>query len=294
MYSEYTTERQTSQTGEYSIRWINDLRNISRYEGTPMIHRTTVFTHVMRGRSMALSIAMALRHVGITVDIGKVNRGFVIHDNPEVETRDIPSPIKRSMSDKQKALLRKREAEAVKRLAKRYLPQPLHQQYFREHEEMTEGKTPEAQLVKIIDKLEAAYGEVIHEQRCGNNAFTKVFANYSDSIEEIKAFPLWEAMQQLPLHLDALPTQEDINAYPRIQLDETKGHDSQKFWQTVLAPNVHPIHRLWHEASLFAMHTPGTALFPGWRNQLAGTEGVAKDILITSKPLLMLQIANAR
>src|SRR5258708_5733227 len=102
---EYWDQRPTKE-------WRVALSNVLRFEKLEMIHRTDLYVHARRVQGLSVSIGQACRQLGYPIDMSTVERRSLHHDDPEVETTDIPSPEKRAMTPDQKALLRQQEMEA--------------------------------------------------------------------------------------------------------------------------------------------------------------------------------------
>jgi 5'-deoxynucleotidase len=259
--------RATPESVKSTFLWISDLREVERFQGLPMIHRTTLHDHTTRVRGAALHIASSLQRQGTSLDVPKLIRLAQHHDDPEIITGDIPSPVKRAMSTDQRTALKAVEDQAALVLAKRYFPDHLQAKYLADYQEIGAKKTSEAQIVDLADKWEGL-SETIHEIRCGNEVFYPVLENYADIFDGLKIHPLWDVVSSLPqLQLDTIPTPEEASQIPRVSLD-LLSQGAEAFRRAALDPNVPAFYNTWRNISLTAFHTPGSALFPGWRNEL--------------------------
>lgn len=95
------------------------------------------------------------------LDASKVIRMALVHDLCEVHAGDTTPHD--NISDKEKY---KNESEAVKRL---FSMLPKGQRYAQLWEEYESQKTPEARLVKEIDRLEMALQAAVYEKQGGYN-----------------------------------------------------------------------------------------------------------------------------
>lgn len=92
------------------------------------------------------------------LDTGKAMRMALLHDLPEAVVGD-SIPGERSLSDK-----RRLESRAMKMTASE-LPPSLAKLYLRTWEEFEEGKSPEAKLVRQLDKVEMGFQAAEYRSR---------------------------------------------------------------------------------------------------------------------------------
>ena len=158
----------------------------TRHSWTSTGRRESVAEHCWRLSLMAY----LLKDEVPEVDMDKVIVMCLCHDLGEAITGDIPAFWKNENDEKV-------EEKAVYSLADS-LPEPYQGEMKALFEEMWAMETPEAKLVKALDKIEAL---VSHEEGSLDTwlpiEYTK---NLTYGKEEVKAFPyteaLWQAVQQ--------------------------------------------------------------------------------------------------
>ncbi len=259
-----------SHRGE--ARRIQDLENVLRFDQAErVIHRNNLHTHMLRVGYLSADIAIHLRtNYDIHVDAGKTQRLAQYHDDPEVITGDIPTPIKYSMKPNERLALRKAEKEAVQELATRYFSiNPWKKrQYLKDQQDMTDKTSHEARIVNIADKMEGLC-ETIHEIRCGNDTFEQILNNYraffSTFIENESLFELVNADATYRITLQSIPTVEEANTFTKIAFKDF-GVNPQVFWDTVFDKNLPSFYKQWLAISVKQLGPQ--ALFPGWKKEL--------------------------
>jgi 5'-deoxynucleotidase YfbR-like HD superfamily hydrolase len=249
-----------------------DLERVPRYSALEMIHRTDLRLHTTRTVPLVDDVAQVLRGLGITIDKDKAKVLLSLHDDPEVITGDIPSPVKLVMNDAEKAALDEKERQATIALSERYFPGKLQEQYVEYAREVQEKQTVEAQAVDIVDKWDGLC-ETLHELRCGNNVFLKPLENYrSLVIPRLQRHQIWEPVSTHPdIQLQRIPTIEDAHAFPKISIDTYTNYGAEAFWRQVMDPNVPEFYKRWVNCTLFGGINPykgAASLFPGWKEQL--------------------------
>ena len=150
-----------------TAEWQEALGGIPRFHKMEMIHRTSLLTHAYRVRQISLGIGRVCTEAGYEINQSTIARRSLHHDDPEVETTDIPSPEKRAMTPEQKAQLRSEEMDAARRLAIKFTTLP-RETYISDQEEGSRKETVEDQIVDVADKLDGLC-ETLHELRCGND-----------------------------------------------------------------------------------------------------------------------------
>lgn len=267
-------------------RRIQDLERILRFDqAEKVIHRNNLHTHMLRVSYLSQDLARHLQtNYGLHVDPAKAQRLALYHDDPEVITGDIPTPIKYSMKPHERLKLRKAEEEAAKALATRYFGlNPLskkRRQYLKDQRDMTEKESTEARIVNIADKMEGLC-ETIHEIRCGNETFNHILNNYRSFFQSfISSEPLFELVNSdttYKITMQTIPTVDQAKSLQPITLDVYKT-DPKTFWANTFDENVPGFYKKWR--SITAMNLSLNALFPGWKtqmNQTKHTKAISSD-----------------
>lgn len=251
-------------------RRIHDLERILRFDQAErVIHRNNLHTHMLRVSYLSHDLALHLQNNnGLQIDPAKTQRLALYHDDPEVITGDIPTPIKYSMKQHERLQLRKAEEEATKILATRYFGiNPLNQrrrQYLQDQRDMTRKESVEARIVNIADKMEGLC-ETIHEIRCGNDTFYQILDNYRSFFESfIGREPLFEIINTNTTYkvtLESIPTIKQSQTLRPITYSLYKtNHDA--FWKSVFEENLPGFYKKWLNITVTKLSF--TALFPGW------------------------------
>jgi 5'-deoxynucleotidase YfbR-like HD superfamily hydrolase len=255
-------------------RRIRDLERVLRFDQAErVIHRNNLHTHMLRVSYLSKDLATHLQTMyDLKVDPLKTQRLALYHDDPEVITGDIPTPIKYGMKPHERLKLRKAEAEAVRSLATRYFGiNPLNRkrrQYLADQHDMTQKQSIEARIVNIADKIEGLC-ETLHEIRCGNETFYPILNNYRTFFKTfIPNEPLFDLVNADPMYkisLETIPTDDEARRLPKILLDDYK-NDQTDFWQKVLANDLPSFYLQWLEVTKTKLSPQ--ALFPGWKKEL--------------------------
>lgn len=253
-----------------------DLSSINRFDGenfdsAKMIHQTTLNTHEARTKALLFQANNALRSKGIDIDNFRAMYVLGVHDDHEVLTKDIPSPVKIMMSPDEREQLRVKEESAIRVLVKRYVQQEFHDLYLELWHEAQLKETLEAQAVDIADKWDGVC-ETIHEIRCGNKDFLDILERYRTLImPRLEKHTVWQTISGHPhIQLDSIPTPEEVNQLPKIRLWTLKEFGYEAFWAEVFDPNLPEFYKRWMTATFrcgLNLDTPGTPLFPGWPNE---------------------------
>lgn len=156
------------------------LNNILRF-GTieEMTHRTSVLVHEGRVAKGALVISRVLSAQGVAVDLKRVLFLADHHDDIEMETGDIPTPVKESATKEELKKMEEDERVAAEKID-HLVQKPLFFRSFpEEYEEYKSQKTIEARIVSYMDKWDGIH-EAIHEVICGDNkeTFREVIEKY--------------------------------------------------------------------------------------------------------------------
>lgn len=255
-------------------RRIRDLERVLRFEqAEKVIHRNNLHTHMLRVGYLSYDLARYIQqNHDLHVNPIRAQRLALYHDDPEVITGDIPTPVKYSMRPQERMKLRKAEEEAVKALATRYFGlNPLskkRRQYLEYQRDMTKKESTEARIVNIADKMEGLC-ETIHEIRCGNETFYQILNNYRKFFQTfISNEPLFEIVNAdttYRLTLETIPTVNQVQMLQPISLSMYQT-DPDIFWSTTFDENLPGFYKKW--LTITAKNLSPTALFPGWKTQM--------------------------
>ena len=275
------------QRGEQ--RRIKDLESVLRFDQAErVIHRNNLHTHMLRVSYLSYNLAQHLHEsYDLQIDPVRAQRLALYHDDPEIITGDIPTPIKYAMNPHEKLALRRAEEEAVRKLATRYFGinpwNRKRQQYLEYQKDMTKKESPEARVVNIADKIEGLC-ETIHEIRCGNNTFSLILNNYRHFFDSFIANePLFDFVNADPTYkitLNTIPTAEEAKSLQKITVGVFK-QDQTKFWQQVFAPTLPNFYKQWLLVS--ATKFQKQALFPGWKGIIVNkpsVEFISRTVLL--------------
>jgi|GEM_PF-6188631 len=257
---------------EGNIKWETDLMRVYRFEQEPMIHNSTLLQHVGRVDTLtALMVSYLSRAYGEELDGYKITRMARNHDNPEVKTGDIPSPVKAAMTPEKKFAHTQLEREITAQQASEYAPKRYRDLYIHDWEEATAKQTPEAQLVDIADKWDGLC-EVINDIRCGNDTpeIIEVLKRYIKIIDRIKKYPIMEKLKDNPLFSFEEPiTVEGVENLSKIDLNLLNGENGKvEFWKRVFDPNVPNSYKAWLEWCTH-VNAYDLGIFPRYRDMLS-------------------------
>lgn len=274
---------------EGKLRWESDLRGVYRFAEVPTIHKSTLLDHAVRVNSLALLMSGYLaKRAGIHLDNLKLTHLDHHHDDAEVITGDIPSPVKAAFTPEERDAFRRREDEAMEQLAKRYRPERYQQLYLDDWQEVSAKQTPESQLVDIADKIDGLC-ETLTDIRCGNNTpeIYEVLTNYQKIFTKINAYRITKQLQgNTGLGQIRVPTREEAEQLPKIDLnllDEGNGYDA--FWQTVFDPKLPDLYQIWLQWTTFRNRSD-LGIFSSWQDVLSEYPPLTlpeRERLITNK-----------
>lgn len=257
---------------------VQDLEGVLRFDqAEKVIHRNNLHTHMLRVGYLSSDLAKhLLANYDLKVDPVKTKRLAQYHDDPEVITGDIPTPIKYSMKPHELLELRKAEEEAVRALANRYFGlNPLsrkRRQYLQDQHDMTKKETTEARIVNIADKIEGLC-ETMHEVRCGNLIFDEILNNYRSFFKSfIPNEPLFELVNADPLYkvtMETIPTVEEAKKLQPIRLKDFR-KDPDLFWNAVFDKNLPSFYKRWLYVS--AVKFASQSVFPGWKKEIGSSK----------------------
>ena len=148
------------------------LKQVIRYHiYSPMFYRSQLATHAKHVLWLYQTILpLAEQIFGADFDSTKAQLLAVVHDDPETIMGDIVAGHKKKMTMMELAAISEKEQMAIAALAERY---PFSILGYNYGDLMREGqalKTPEAKLLKYVDRFDAL-GEALHELFAGNAAF---------------------------------------------------------------------------------------------------------------------------
>jgi 5'-deoxynucleotidase len=257
---------------------VQDLERVLRFDqAETVIHRNNLHTHMLRVAYLSTDLAKhLLTNYDLKVDPNKTKRLAQYHDDPEVITGDIPTPIKYSMKPHELLELRKAEEEAVRALANRYFGiNPLskkRRQYLQDQYDMTKKETNEARVVNIADKIEGLC-ETIHEVRCGNQVFDQILNNYRSFFRSfIPKEPFFELVNADPIYrvtMEIIPTVDEAINLQQIKLADFQT-DQDIFWSKVFDKNLPGFYKQWLYVS--ATKFSKQSIFPGWKKEIGNSK----------------------
>lgn len=248
-----------------TLKWDRSLHAIERFHEYKMIHRTNLLIHAKRVKALALEIGGGCLQKGYPIDMSKIERMSIHHDDPEIETGDIPTPVKRAMSFEEKKQLKRKEMDAASRLAVELTTLP-RETYLSDHKERVQKESIESQIVDIADKIDGLC-ETLHELRCGNESFWDVLENYRRIFsEELAKYPICENLD-IPV-----PNKEAVLKMGKIDIKMLDEGRDREFWGIVFNPGLPAFFRAWMEITahrgLFHSLASSFRLFPGWKEEL--------------------------
>ena len=245
--------------------WKQDLSYIVRFSQEPMIHRSTVYEHVVRVMYLSEKVGqlMDFELNRNDIDITQLVHYAQIHDDPEVITGDIPSHHKSALTPSGKMQLHLAEKEAIQTLAKRYYKsQEQQKEYIHNWEEFTSMNSLEAQIVNIADKWDATC-EVLTDIRYGNNteAIFRILERYRTIF---KSFQHKEVLEILSLIIPIeIPSDEDARNLPKIENNyfEESQQNLDTLTQKSLFPPTLP---LFYDFWLQINNANALTIIPSW------------------------------
>lgn len=260
------------------IPWLKKMQDAHRFErhDGPMMHRTDMFTHLRR-------VAYIADHLGFYLVAegheqarktyrGRIFRKAYHHDDPELITGDLPTPVKLAMSPEERAVFKQEERESVRLVASRYLSfssERSFNDYLEEQDELLDKKTFDARLIDVADKLDGL-GETLHELRCGNESFQKVYKVYRDEVfPKFENYDFWEILKRDPaIMLGNFPTNEDVSKMPILKPEDLHSRDELQV-DLLEAEGLPRWYRSWTSITLNHFDiNPEKFLFPGWYLEL--------------------------
>ncbi|MEM3397495.1 MAG: HD family hydrolase [Nitrososphaerota archaeon] len=125
---------------------------------------------------VALSIILADAR---GLDVAEVARMAILHDLPEAVIGDLtPSQKREKLSE-----LGRIEDEIIKSLAG-LMPREVGDKYLQAWRKLVEGRSPEAKLVRLVDKLEMGLQATRYIKKGGDNKLLEIYYSGIDSVKE--------------------------------------------------------------------------------------------------------------
>lgn len=113
------------------------------------------------------------------LDVAEVARMAILHDLPEAVIGDLtPSQKKEKLRE-----LEKVEYEIIRSLVES-MPRELGEKYLQAWRKLVEGTSPEAKLVRLVDKLEMGLQAARYIKKKGNNKLLEIYYSGIDSVKE--------------------------------------------------------------------------------------------------------------
>lgn len=157
------------------------LDEIKRFSSiAEMTHRPTVGAHSLKVPFYGLYMSQACMELGIELDQPRIVYMGQHHDDSEIITGDIPTPVKRSASPAQKREMESNEADALK-ILETSTQKPTWTESIEELiNEYKRQKTLESRIVNYFDKWDGLH-EAVNEVVCGDNV-----TDFRDVIEDYR------------------------------------------------------------------------------------------------------------
>jgi len=167
------------------------LAHIPRFSSFPQQSQESVAEHSFFVAYFSTIVAYHVEKQRIPVDMGKLISMALVHDREEQFSGDILSPFKH-YSEKITSTIREVNKEVL-RQSFEGLPEELTSRYSSLWVEEAEGKTIEAQIVKIADRL-SLLSKCKEEADVGSLRFEKI---YQDELESLKVYPIewWQKIK---------------------------------------------------------------------------------------------------
>lgn len=256
------------------LPWLKRMQDAHRFEqhDGPVIHRNDLFTHVRRTAFIVDHLGYYLATQGYQ-PAQEANRLSIFrkayhHDDPELITTDISTPVKLAMSSEEKALLKKQEREAIRAIAAKHIYFPSEfsrDDYIEEMDELLDKQTYDARLVDVADKLDGL-GEALHELRCGNTSFHQVLGVYREGVfPKFEEYEFWKLLKNDPaIQLGLFPTDEDVSHMPILEQENLRSREELPV-DTLGVEGLPRWYRSWTSITLNHFDiNPEKFLFPGW------------------------------
>lgn len=180
----------------HELDWFSDkeakrmsaLKEIPRYGAIiNMTHRTNIGLHSLRVSNLAALYCEMLETAGVSVDRRKAYFMADHHDDAEIITGDIPTPVKQNATPEQKRQIEEEEIAAVLLQEGTFTYHPGFSSFYPEiYNEYRQKQTIEARIVNYADKSDGLH-EAVHEVVCGDypEVFKPVIKAYQPAFEKL-------------------------------------------------------------------------------------------------------------
>ncbi len=160
-----------------------DLKQITRFSlYKVMFYRTNLWNHSRRVSWLVEEMKPYARAVfQEAYDPDKAYALALVHDDAEILTGDVQAGNKSKMSVAELAAIDEQEHEAIETLAERFPPKVGPYLYKDLLTDALTKESLEAQVVMLVDKLDA-FGETLHEIFAGNQCFVTNVVNHYGTI----------------------------------------------------------------------------------------------------------------
>jgi 5'-deoxynucleotidase YfbR-like HD superfamily hydrolase len=229
------------------------LRHIMRYHiYKTLYYRFSDFSHDKRVAWLLQSITPLLKEIlGGSIDTEKALVMALVHDDDELVIGDYQAGEKSKMSLEQLAAIKEEEKAAMAQLVEKFPKQVGGYEYGVLLQEVADISTPEAQVVKYLDRFDAM-GEALHELYAGNGCMntnvttsfgliTLPFQSYYEMLPKmIEKYPTLQILKESHVFFE-LPEQRDWHKvvaagkpHTRESLFELTGHPQYDAWKRVV------------------------------------------------------------
>lgn len=161
---------------------------IPRYHAIEeMTHRTTVLHHALRVQATSIHFSQMLLNLGVEIHQPKIIFLSDHHDDCEMVTGDIPTPVKTNATPEEREQIDGKEREAAL-LVEDLVAKPKFIPSFQVVvDEFREQRTIEARVVKFADKWDGLQ-EAVHEVVTGTNkdGFKQVIREYEPKFRDLR------------------------------------------------------------------------------------------------------------
>lgn len=197
------------------------LGEIKRYSLYPtMFFRPSVDFHTKRMEWIAEELIPYLKDINL--DHEKLRVLCRIHDDPEIITGDHQLGRKLYTMKKEELDALDREEDKARVILANVWPKMLHgYNYYGLLREAKDKKTPEAQVMKLIDRLDA-FGESLHEIYSGNSCFLK-HPTIPEIINPVQTYirVIGESLQKYPILLSLFDNRHPMLSLPK-EIDQER------------------------------------------------------------------------
>jgi putative hydrolases of HD superfamily len=157
------------------------LAHVMRFSATPQHFPESVAEHSFYTAYYVSLLCDVLKKAGQSVEREKAISMALIHDTEEMFSGDILSPFKH-YSPEVRVTIQKVNKEVVPQ-AFEGLPKSMQEKYIALWNEDAQGKSVEAQVVKVADQL-SLLSKCAEEVKVGNTFFEKIYQDQLRSLRE--------------------------------------------------------------------------------------------------------------